>query len=100
VKNRAFYFDTVLQISNLRNLCKFIVGILASSSLDLAFISRILTASDALSAESDIRSLGSGIHQLKGEFKGFWSISVTANYRIIFTFKPPDVFDVDYLDYH
>jgi toxin HigB-1 len=66
----------------------------------LAKISRILTASDALSAVSDIRALGSGVHSLKGEYKGFWSISVTGNYRIIFTFKPPDVFYVDYLDYH
>ena len=66
----------------------------------LAKISRILTALDALSTESDIRSLGSGIHPLKGEYKGYWSISITGNYRIIFTFKPPDVFDVDYLDYH
>ncbi len=57
----------------------------------LAKTSRILTALDALSAESDIRSLGSGIHPLKGEYKGFWSISVTGNYRIIFPFKPPDV---------
>jgi toxin HigB-1 len=68
--------------------------------VQLAKISRILTALDALSAESDIRSLGSGIHSLKGKYKGFWSISVTGNYRIIFTFKPPDVFDVDYPDYH
>jgi proteic killer suppression protein len=68
--------------------------------VQLAKISRIMTALDALSAESDIRSLGSGIHLLKGEYKGFWSISVTGNYRIIFTFKPPDVFEVDYLDYH
>jgi proteic killer suppression protein len=66
----------------------------------LAKISRILTVLDALSAESDIRALGRGIHSLKGEYKGFWSISVTGNYRIIFTFKPPDVFNVDYLDYH
>jgi toxin HigB-1 len=66
----------------------------------LAKIKRILTALDALSDESDIRALGSGIHPLKGEFKGFWSISVTGNFRIIFKFKPPDVFDIDYLDYH
>ncbi|HSZ33180.1 MAG TPA: type II toxin-antitoxin system RelE/ParE family toxin [Puia sp.] len=66
----------------------------------LAKIRRILTSLDALSAESDIRSLGSGIHPLKGEYRGYWSISVTGNYRIIFAFKPPDVFDVDYLDYH
>jgi proteic killer suppression protein len=65
----------------------------------LAKIIRILTVLDALSDESDIRSLGNGIHPLKGEYKGFWSISITGNYRIIFTFKPPDVFDVDYLDY-
>ena len=63
-------------------------------------INRILTTLDALSDESDIRTLGSGIHPLKGESKSFWSISVTGNYRIIFIFKPPDVFDVDYLDYH
>jgi toxin HigB-1 len=66
----------------------------------LAKISRILTALDALSSESDIRSLGSGIHPLKGEYKGFWSISVSGNYRIIFIFKSPDVFEVDYIDYH
>jgi proteic killer suppression protein len=66
----------------------------------LVKISRILTALDALSDESDIRSLGSGIHPLKREYRGFWSISIAGNYRIIFTFKPPDVFDVDYLDYH
>jgi len=66
----------------------------------LAKISRILTALDAISAESDIKSLGSGIHPLKGKYKGFWSLTVTGNYRIIFTFRPPDVFDVDYIDYH
>jgi toxin HigB-1 len=66
----------------------------------LAKIRRILTVLDAISSGSDIKSLGSGIHALKGEYKGFWSLSVTGNYRIIFVFKPPDVFDVDYLDYH
>jgi toxin HigB-1 len=66
----------------------------------LSKISRILTALDALSDESDIRSLGSGIHALKGEYKGFSSITVTGNYRIIFAFRPPDVFEVGYLDYH
>ena len=70
------------------------------ANVQLVKINRILTALDALSDESDIRSIGNGIHALKGEYKGFWSISVTANYRIIFTFKPPDVYDVDYLDYH
>jgi proteic killer suppression protein len=66
----------------------------------LSKISRILTALDAVSSEDDIRALGSGIHKLTGSLKDFWSIKVSANYRIIFRFEDGDVFDVDYLDYH
>ena len=57
----------------------------------LGKIRRILTVLDAISVESDIKSLGSGIHAWKGEYKRFWSLSITGNYRIIFVFKPPDV---------
>ena len=66
----------------------------------LSKISRILTALDAVSSENDIVALGSGIHQLTGNLKGFWSIKISANYRIIFRFEDGDVFDVDYIDYH
>jgi proteic killer suppression protein len=68
--------------------------------VQLAKIRRFLTALDAITSESDIKALGSNIHSLKGEFKGFWSLSVSGNYRLIFRFQPPDVLDVDYLDYH
>jgi len=66
----------------------------------LTKIARILTALDAISSEDDIKALGSGIHKLSGNMKDFWSIKVSANYRIIFRFEAGDVFDVDYLDYH
>lgn len=66
----------------------------------LAKIARILTALDAISSEDDIRALGSGIHKLTGNLKDFWSIKVSANYRIIFRFEAGDVFDIDYVDYH
>jgi proteic killer suppression protein len=66
----------------------------------LSKIARILSALDAVSSEEDIKALGSGIHALSGTLKGFWSIKVSANYRIIFRFEAGDVFDVDYLDYH
>lgn len=39
-------------------------------------------------------------HTLKGNLKGFWSLDVTGNYRIIFRFEEPDAFDLDYLDTH
>ena len=66
----------------------------------LAKISRILDAMDAISSEDDIKQLGSGIHKLLGGLKDFWSIKVSANYRIIFRFEDGNIHDVDYLDYH
>ncbi|MGF7076825.1 type II toxin-antitoxin system RelE/ParE family toxin [Mucilaginibacter sp. 3215] len=66
----------------------------------LAKISRILDALDAISSEDDIKQLGSGIHKLSGNLKEFWSIKVTANYRIIFRFEDGNIHDVDYIDYH
>jgi proteic killer suppression protein len=40
------------------------------------------------------------LHPLKGNLKDFWSVTVRANWRIIFRFEDGDVFDVDLLDYH
>lgn len=63
-------------------------------------IARILTSLDAVNTEEDIVALGSGIHKLSGNLSDFWSIKVSANYRIIFRFDSGDVSEVDYLDYH
>jgi proteic killer suppression protein len=48
----------------------------------------------------DMNFAGSGLHTLKGELKGFWSVTVTGNYRMIFKFEAGEVHLVDYLDYH
>ena len=40
------------------------------------------------------------LHPLKGELKGFWSVTVSANWRIIFRFEGGDCYDVDLVDYH
>ncbi len=40
------------------------------------------------------------LHPLKGNLKGFWSISISANWRIIFRLKEGDAYDVDLVDYH
>lgn len=39
-------------------------------------------------------------HPLKGNLKGYWSLDVTGNYRIIFRFENKNAFDLDYLDTH
>ena len=43
---------------------------------------------------------GYRLHPLKGELKGFWSVTVRANWRIIFSFVGVDAFDVELKDYH
>lgn len=40
------------------------------------------------------------LHPLKGELKGFHSVTVRANWRIIFRFEDGQAFDVDFVDYH
>jgi proteic killer suppression protein len=40
------------------------------------------------------------LHPLTGNLKGFWSITVRANWRIVFRFDNGKAFDVDLVDYH
>jgi proteic killer suppression protein len=40
------------------------------------------------------------IHPLKGEFKGYWSVTVKENWRIIFKFDGKNAMDIDFIDYH
>ncbi|MGH7817896.1 MAG: type II toxin-antitoxin system RelE/ParE family toxin [Candidatus Binatia bacterium] len=39
-------------------------------------------------------------HPLKGDLKGFWAVSVSGNWRIIFRFDKGNAYDVDLVDYH
>lgn len=40
------------------------------------------------------------LHQLKGELAGHWSVEVSGNWRLLFTFDGEDAILVDYQDYH
>jgi proteic killer suppression protein len=41
-----------------------------------------------------------GLHPLKGDLKGFWAVTVRANWRVIFRFENGNASDVDLVDYH
>ena len=56
-----------------------------------------LSNSDALDA---LRVPGYRLHPLKGDRKGFWSVRVSANWRIVFRFEDGNAYDVDIIDYH
>ena len=43
---------------------------------------------------------GYRLHPLKGDMRGFWSVTVRANWRIVFRFQGTDAFDVELIDYH
>jgi len=60
----------------------------------------ILDRLDASHVVEDMRYPGSYLHQLKEPLKGFWAVKVSGNWRIIFTFKEGNVYQVNYLDYH
>ena len=49
---------------------------------------------------SDLDLPGYRLHPLKGELKGYWSISISGNWRVIFRFENGDACDVDLIDYH
>jgi proteic killer suppression protein len=40
------------------------------------------------------------LHPLKGQMKGFWAVTVRANWRVIFRLPEGHADEVDYVDYH
>lgn len=53
----------------------------------------------SLSAE-DMDLPGFKLHALKGDLQGYYSVTVSGNWRLVFRFQGADAVDVDYLDYH
>ena len=66
----------------------------------LTKLRNILARLDAAGSVEDMNLPGFKLHPLMGEFKGFWAVTVRANWRVIFRFVEGDAFEVDYLDYH
>jgi proteic killer suppression protein len=60
----------------------------------------ILGRLDAAGNVADMDLPGLRLHPLKGDMKGFWTVTVRANWRVIFRFAGGDALDVDYVDYH
>jgi len=48
----------------------------------------------------DMNLPGASLHELKGQRRGTWSVTVSGNWRLTFTFRDADAYDVDLEDYH
>jgi proteic killer suppression protein len=55
---------------------------------------------DAAASPEELDIPGLRLHALKGDLKGFWSVSVSGNWRVVFRYADGDAFEVDLLDYH
>jgi toxin HigB-1 len=48
----------------------------------------------------DMNLPGLKFHQLKGNLAGFYAVSVSGNWRVIFRFEEGQASEVDLIDYH
>jgi toxin HigB-1 len=63
-------------------------------------VERILQRLDVISAPEQMNLPGWRLHPLKGDLKGFWSVTVNGNWRVIFAWTGSAATNVDFLDYH
>ena len=63
-------------------------------------VNRILGVLNESMTVTEMDLPGYRFHRLTGQLRGFYSVSVSENWRIIFRFEDGNAFDVDYVDYH
>ncbi len=64
---------------------------------------RLAMILDLLVAATEVRDMnfpGSRLHLLEPKSADVWSVKVSGNWRLTFTFKNGEVHEVNYLDYH
>lgn len=60
----------------------------------------ILATLDRATCVEEINAPAFGLHELKGDRKGIWAVTVRANWRITFKLENGDAYILDYEDYH
>jgi len=63
-------------------------------------VERVLARLNASSDPKDMDAPGFGLHAMTGDRRGYWSVVVSRNWRVIFRFENGDACDVDFIDYH
>jgi proteic killer suppression protein len=63
-------------------------------------VERILLRLDSVTNANDMNAPGFGLHTLTGDLEGYWAVTVSRNWRVIFRFHGGDAYDVDFIDYH
>lgn len=65
-----------------------------------AWVRVLPTTLNAATGPAEMNLPGARLHQLKGDRKGQWAVSVSGNWRLVFDFEGEDATNVDLIDYH
>lgn len=63
-------------------------------------VENILAVLNRAAGPNDMDLPGFRLHPLKGDKKGFYGVTVRANWRVIFRFEEGNARDVELIDYH
>ena len=63
-------------------------------------VENILAVLNRARVSQDMNLPGFRLHRLTGDLKGYWAVTVRANWRVIFRFREGDAHDVELTDYH
>ena len=63
-------------------------------------VQRILTILDVADTPQAFDLPRYRLHPLKGDRKGYWAVTVRANWRIVFRLEAGHALDVELVDYH
>jgi toxin HigB-1 len=76
----------------------------ATKGIASDLVPRLRRMMTTLHAADDLRQLetfpGWRLHALKGDMQGYWSLSVSGNWRLIFKWQDGIAEDLDLVDYH
>lgn len=72
-------------------------GIQAKHADKLEAILDLLDAADSITV---MNFPGSRLHRLQPKQEQRWAVDVSGNWRVTFTFRKGDAYEVNYLDYH
>ena len=63
-------------------------------------VENILAVLNRARVPEDMNLPGFRLHRLTGDLKGYWAVTVRANWRVIFRFREGDAHNVELTDYH
>lgn len=63
-------------------------------------VENVLAVLDRAGSPDQMNLPGFRLHPLQGDRRGFWAVTVRANWRIVWRFDGLDARDVDLIDYH